>query len=336
MRYRRWYVLGLALCIFNLAALSAPGSARAEGLRWKLKAGEELHYVTQRKIDGKLDFSGAPIDFKTGLVFDTTWKVKSVSADGIAEVEQTVDRLQFSMESPLGGALNYDSKKPDSGGDSPIWQQLEPLVTALVGQPIGMKVTPSGKVTDIQLPAKLTEQFEKQKQRQGGAGGGRRGGGLGGPGGGMFNEQGMKELVERSVQRLPDDGTATDATWIQQFESPMMGAGVMKTEIKYSPAGKDKVDGHQVEKISAKTDLTFEADEKSNTEVEIAEQDGESTSYFDVEAGRTIKVEGKQKTVFEITAPNRDIRQEIEETVTVKQGKSPESAEGESSDKKAK
>jgi hypothetical protein len=110
----------------------------------------------------------------------------------------------------------------------------------------------------------------------------------------------------------------------------------MKTEIKYSPAGKDTVDGHKVEKISAKTDLTFEADEKSNTEVEIAEQDGQSTTYFDVDAGRTIKVEGKQKTVFEITAPNRDIRQEIEETVTVKQGKSPETAEANSSDKPAK
>ena len=48
------------------------------------------------------------------MIFDTTWKVKSVAADGTATLEQTVDRIQMKMDSPFA-SLDYDSKKPGSG-----------------------------------------------------------------------------------------------------------------------------------------------------------------------------------------------------------------------------
>ncbi len=322
MRRRRAFVMRVLVGTTIAAGVFSSAAAWAEGLRWKFKSGEELHYVTDRKIVQKVDFSGSPIEIKAGMTFDITWKIKDVGADGTANMQQTIDRLQFSMESPLGGPMQFDSKKP-GGAEGPMWQQLEPLVTALLGQPFSMKVAPNGKVTDIQLPEKLAAQFDAQKKPQAGPGG-RRGGGLPGMGGGMFNENSIKELIQRSIQLLPEGSTSGEGSWTQNFENAMMGAGVMKTEVKYAPGGKDQADGHQVEKIVAKTELTFEPAEKSPVELEIAEQEGESTTYFDADAGRTLKVEGKQKMILEISAPNRDMRQEVEEVVTMKQGKSPD------------
>ena len=91
----------------------------AEPLRWKFKSGEQLNYILARQMEGKLNLSGADITFKVDMTFDTTWKVKSVAADGSAEIEQTVDRIQINMSSPLGGNLDYDSAKPVKPG--PAW-----------------------------------------------------------------------------------------------------------------------------------------------------------------------------------------------------------------------
>src|SRR5581483_8308118 len=89
--------------------------ARAEGpLRWKFKEGETLDHVIERNVDGKLNLSGADIEFKVKMVFDTTWKVKSVAADGTASIEETLDRMQVAMDSPLAGSLEYDSQTPTS------------------------------------------------------------------------------------------------------------------------------------------------------------------------------------------------------------------------------
>ena len=60
------------------------------------------------------------------------------------------------------------------------------------------------------------------------------------------------------------------------------------------------------------------------TDIEIDDQEGKATIAFDVDAGRTVKVEGKQKQTMVISAPNREISVEQSEKTTVRQGKSPE------------
>ncbi|MBI2825842.1 MAG: hypothetical protein HYX69_14245 [Planctomycetia bacterium] len=307
-----WLAVTLSLAACGLASTVAHG----EMLRWKFKQGETMNYVMDRAIDGKIDLSGSQIEFTSAMTFDTSWKIKSVGSDGAAEVEQTVDRVQMKMDSPLGGGLDYDSKKPGSG-QGQIWEMMGPMFEALVGQTFSLKVTPTGKVSDIKMPEKVTEQLAKQ-----GGPGGRRGGF--GFGGGMLTESSIKEMIERSFVPLPEKDIAPDVTWSQSFSNAMRGAGVTKSAITYSAGEKESKDGHKIQKISAKTELTFEPEENSQVDVEISEQEGMATIYFDVDAGRTLKVEGKQKQVMEISAPNREITQEVTEKVTVRQGKSPE------------
>jgi len=298
------------------------GAVRADTtLKWKFKEGDVLNYVMDNATEQKIDRQGAVIDIGTRFVFDLTWKVKSVAADGTAEMEQTVDRLQFKVTSPFAN-MDYDSKS-EKKPEGPIWDQMEPLMTALLGQAFQLKVSPAGKVSDIKLPEKLAKHFADQ-QGGGAGGGGRRG--LGAMLGG-FSENGVKEMIQKSVLPLPEKPVTADTKWNQSFEMVMPGAGKQKTLVTYSYSGSEQQEGKSLDKIATKVELTFEPAENSQTEVEITEQEGSATIYFDTAAGRTVKSSAKQKMKMEIAAPNQELTREVTETSSIRMGTSPDKAD---------
>jgi hypothetical protein len=308
-------------CVLRLFAVAAAAvvlvaTARAESeLRWKFKPGEKLNYVVERAAEGKINLTGSEFSFKMGMAFDTTWQVKSVADDGTADVEQTIDRVQINMSSPLAGTVAYDSKSTEKPPAGPVWSLLEPVVNGMLGQTFKVKISPLGKVSDIELPAKLTESFAKQKVGQ------NRQAGLG-IGGNAFTERGVKELITRSVALLPDK-PGKDATWSQTFENPMPFIGTQTTEIKFSLAGDESVDGKKLQKINAVTELMFEPAENPRAELEITAQEGSGTIYFDAEAGHMVKSNGTQSTAMEMSGP-QELTQEISESSTIRLGTSPD------------
>jgi hypothetical protein len=307
---RLWKLALAAVLGFTLVS-----QARAEApLRWKFKEGESLDYVIERAVDGKLNLSGADIEFKVKMIFDTTWKVKSVAADGTASVEETLDRMQVSMDSPLAGSLEYDSQTP-TNPDSPAWSMMvEPMVNGMLGQTLKWKVSPLGKVTDIEMPEKLKETFAKQSQ------GGNRQAGLG-LGGNMFSDRGIREFVEKSVQPLPETA-GKDATWKQSFENPIPRIGTQMSETTFTFAEAETKDGKNLQKIASATELTFEPAEDAQADLEITSQSASGAVYFDPAAGRVVKAEGTQSSVMEISGA-RELIQEIKETTSMRMGKSP-------------
>jgi hypothetical protein len=308
----RLWKLVLAVAV----SLTLVAQGRADGpLKWKFKQGDALEYVMERAVDGKLNLSGADIEFKLKMTFDTTWKVTAVAADGTASVDQSLERLQVSMDSPLAGSLEYDSAAPTKP-DSPAWSMMiEPMVTGLLGQTLKWKVSPQGKVTDIEMPEKLKETFAKQSE------GGNRQAGLG-LGGNMFSDRGLREFVEKSVAPLSDQAPGKDVTWKQSFESPIPRIGTQTAETTFSFAGADKLDGKSVEKIKTVTELTFEPADDAQADLEITAQAASGTIYFDPAAGRMIKAEDTQSSTKEITGP-RELTQEVKEVSTIRMGKSP-------------
>ena len=76
-------------------------------------------------------------------------------------------------------------------------------------------------------------------------------------------------------------------------------------------------------KISAVTELTFEPAEDAQADLEITAQESAATYYFDPAAGRMIKSDATFMSALELSGP-RELTQEFKDTVTMRQGKSPD------------
>jgi hypothetical protein len=66
----------------------------------------------------------------------------------------------------------------------------------------------------------------------------------------------------------------------------------------------------------------FEPVENPRAELEIMEQEGSTTYYFDSEAGHLIKSSGQEHSIKELTG-QQEMSQDMTETVSMHLGKSP-------------
>ncbi|REK10484.1 MAG: hypothetical protein DWQ37_16505 [Planctomycetota bacterium] len=312
-----------SLLTLTLALLSVV-AARAEELRWKFKDGEALNYVLKRGVDGKITLSGAEIAFTLEMIFDTTWKATAVAEDGVADVDLTVDRIQIVMDSPLAGRMAYDSSA-EKEPEGPVWAQMGPVMKGMLGQTFKTKISPLGKVSDIQLPEKLQDVLGKQEVGE------NRRQGLG-IGGNSFNAKGIKELIEQSVVPLPEEATA-EAEWSRSFENAMPGMGTQFSETFFSYEGPEKVDGKELAKISGETEILFEPEENPRADLEIMAQESGATFLFDAQAGHLVKADGSQHLEMEITGP-QEVSQVITEKMSMQLGKSPEKPAAEAAESK--
>ncbi|MEX0675938.1 MAG: DUF6263 family protein [Pirellulales bacterium] len=293
-------------------ALLVVSTLRADELRWKFKQGETLNYVLERGIEGKLTLSGAEIQFTMQMIFDTSWKPAAVAGDGTANMDLTVDRIQVNMNSPLFGRMAYDSKSSKEP-EGPVWAQMKPVMGGMLGETFKAKISPLGQMSDIELPKKLSDALASQQVGENR----RQGFGIGSSG---FDEKGIKELLVKSVLVLPE---AKDATWTQSFENKIPMIGTQISETTFSVAGTEKLDGKDLAKISAETELAFEPIENPRADLEIMSQEASATYYFDPQAGHMVKANGVQKAEMEVSGP-QEVTQNITETMSMHLGKSPD------------
>ncbi len=293
--------------------LLAAASTRGDDLRWKFKTDESLNYVLSRAVAGNITLSGSEIAFNLQMIFDTTWKPTAVADDGTADVDLSVERIQIAMDSPLFGRMAYDSNNPKEP-EGPVWAQMKPTMTNMLGAPFKAKISALGEVTDIQLPAKLAEVLGKQEVGENR----RQGFGIGGN---AFNEKGIKELISKSVLPLPET-SGEDTTWTQSFENVLPGMGTQISETTFSVAGVEQQDNQKLAKITAETELLFEPEENPRAELEIVDQSAEATYLFDRAGGHMAKADGFQELTMEVSGP-QEVTQKIKETMSMKLGKSP-------------
>lgn len=279
------------------AALGLGSAAEAKELKWKFKEGDKVNYALRQKGDMNINAGGVELEIKTLQIMDLTWTVKAVGSDGTAELTQTVDRMQMKLSTPFTGDFEYDSKN-ETPPEGQVWQMLGPFMEGMLGQEFTMKISPAGVVSDIVLPAKLTEAMAAQ-----GEGGG---GGRGMMMGGGFSEESIKELVARAVINFP--AGAVSGPWEQKVETKMGPLGTQVTTISYKLDGEGEAAGTKCDKIAMTTELTLEpaaeaegeeSEDAPDIEMEITEQEGSGSVLFDSAAGRTLQADTVQTMTME-------------------------------------
>lgn len=318
--------LGMALALSCVLMLAAEARA-AKALKWKFQEGESFDYAMKVDTNVLIEANGAEFDVTNSQIFDIKWNVKSVAADGAAEVTQTIDRIQLKMNTPFTGEFAWDSSGSEEPS-GPIWDSMGSVMKAMLGKEFTMKVSPSGEISELKLPEDLSKALGEE-----------RGGGRMSMMGGGMSEDAIKMMIARAVTSFPADDLDTSKTWTQDFEVKMGPIGTQQTTATYTYEGTEAKDGKNLDKIGVKmaTQLELADDSDVDIELEITEQDAQGTIWFDATAGRLVNSKVVQKMTMEGAAMGSEFVQELESTTTVALGKSdqfPADEDGASADEK--
>jgi len=296
--------MAVLAALFILLGAAGPRPARAaEPLRWKFSPGETLKYTMDQQTSQGMKAQGQ--EFKTTLnqTVDLHWNVKGVTG-GVADMTQTIDRVRTKIEGP-GQVFEFDSSA-EKAPEGPIATLLTPLLKALVGAEFSFKMDGRGQLSDIKVPQKLLDSLKQA--------------GPAAAAGGMFSEEGMKNLISQSSLSLPEGDVEKGANWKQQSKVPLPMIGTLLMDKTYTYAGADeKAPGRS--KITLDTKVKLEPAADSNVAVKIGSQEGRGEFSFDNTAGRVVSSRVNDKLKMSISINGQDLEQSTDTVTTMTLGK---------------
>ena len=164
-------------------------------------------------------------------------------------------------------AFEYDSQaaRPPKGPSPTL---LGPLLKTLVGAEFTLKMNARGELSDIKVPPKLVESLRQASPAA--------------TAGGMFSEEGLKNLIGQSSLALPEGPHEKGKTWENSSRIPVPMLGTMVMEKNYTFEGPDPKDAALV-KIGLDTKVNLEPAADSNVAVKITSHEGKGEFAFDRE-----------------------------------------------------
>jgi hypothetical protein len=290
------------------------GPARAVTLRWKLKQGDVLHYTLDEKSVSTAKVTGREIKSKRSHTVNLSWNVKSVSANGDAQVTLRFVRVRMHIEQPPFMPFDFDSSAALTDAPEPF-ASIGRQVKAMAGVEFTFGLKPTGAVQDV----KISEATIKTL---------RDGLGPAGAQGGMFSEQGIKDvLVQSSPPPLPDGSLEPGKSWAAKpLRLALPQLGTMVVDKVFTFEGPDPRTP-KLMRIAAQTRVALEPGDNAaaaapgqgpDLAAKITAQEGKGTLTFDAEAGRITRSEGVQKMDMQFTGPmEQKVDQKTETTTTL-------------------
>ncbi len=292
------------IALLAAALFTVLGGATAHGqtaLTYKFKKGDALNYHTATEQKQSMSVMGMDIKTTMSQGMEMSWTVNAVQ-DGKAEMVQKINRFRQKMDMPGGQGFEYDSKdgKKPTG---PIGDLVSPLFDAMVGAEISLKMDPQGETTGTKVSEKLMKAIKENPALA--------------QMGGMFSEEGMKNMMQESAVSFPKEPISKGKTWNKVVEVKLP-FGVMKLNTTYIYQGPEMRNNAQLEKIDTKATLAIEPVAGADVAIKIKSSDVKGAIYFDNKAGRIIEATQTQKIVMEISAAGQMIDSNQDQTTTMK------------------
>lgn len=277
---------------------AAAGAADPVSLRWKFEAGQTVKYEFSQKNDITVKSKGQEQKSFSELIFDLTWAVKAVAADGSADVVMTVDRVRTNVKNGEKTVL-YDSKSKDE--PEPAAAQMVAVYKAVIGAVYKIKVDARGRVVEATVPDAVTA-VVKGSQYQAVA-----------DGGSVLSGRGVRNMFLQVIPPLPDAPLAIGGTWEERMDLPSGPLTVMLREVyTLTKADSDSVT------IDAKVITKMEPNAGMPLTVEITKDNGKATFEFDPKAGKIVKSLVTQSMDASMKVADQNIGQLIEIQVSFK------------------
>ncbi len=295
-------VVRIRIVLSALAAILAAAAAQpthgAETLRWKFKPGETLRYTMVQQTTQGMKAMGQDLKTSLNQTVDLHWSVKDVASDGVAELSQTIDRIRTKVEGP-GSSFEYDSQA-GKDPEGQIASMLTPMLKALVGAEFTFKMNGRGELSEIKVPPKLIDSLRQA--------------GPAASAGGMFSEEGMRNLISQSSLTLAEGPLEKGKSWTQQAKVPVPMLGTMVMDKTYTFDGPSPKDPGLLQVLLV-TKVTLEPAADSNIAVKIISQNGTGEFAFDPQAGRVVSSQVNDKLQMSLSVMGQELEQSTD-TIT--------------------
>jgi hypothetical protein len=162
-------------------------------------------------------------------------------------------------------------------------------------------MTNRGELKDVKVPPKVLDMITKP-----GAG----------PSGGMFTEEGLKNMISQSSLMLPEGAIEVGKTWSNPTKVPIPQIGTLVMDKTYTYKGTE-AGSPGVSRITLATDVKIEGAADSNVAVKVTSHDGSGEFLFDTDAGRMSSSKVNDKMAMQIAVMGQNIDQETESATTL-------------------
>ena len=273
--------LGLSFFLV-IALLASPSCWAQKTLAWKFKKDGVTNVVVEQDTSMQLEIAGGsvstPNQTQTTQATNITWTVKEVTQDGLAAIEQKINRVQLDVKSSLGNfTIDTNNNQPLSGMAEAMAKGIRPLA----GSRFVVKTKPNGEVAEVIIPKEVSDRLND------------------------LGTAGLKEIAANASLKFPLKPIDVGENWQSQYELEMPPFGKLIVSTTYQYLGEEIVSGKKLDRIKATTAVKV-SDDSGNSGLKLKSQESGGMIWFDNMRGGIDHSEFTQDLSMSVMRPATD------------------------------
>ena len=296
----------IALAAFSLIAFG-PGSMclAQKTLAWKFKKDGVTHVLIEQDTSLQMENTGsatlAANQTQSIQTTNVTWTVREISSDGIASIEQMINRVQLDLKSSAG---NFAIDTNDNNSLTGLGESVAKGIRPLAGARFVVKTKTNGEVTEVIIPVDVSKKLNE--------------------GSGALSEAGLREIAVNGSLQFPTKSIEVGENWTSQYQLDMPPFGELIVSTTYQYLGEENSSGKVLDRIKATTAVKV-ADATNNSGLKLTSQDSGGMLWFDNARGSIDHSEFKQEMTLNVVRPSvdqakpaLDLKQVMKQTMKLK------------------
>ncbi len=290
----------IALAFLWLVAFgNSSNSWGQKTLAWKFRKNGVTNVLVEQDTSLQLEITGAPSTNQTQTIQATniTWTVKELAPDGLASIEQMVNRVQLEVKSNAGNfVIDTNNNQPLNGLAETMAKGIRPLA----GCRFMVKTKPSGEVAEVIIPKEVSSGLNE------------------------LSTAGLREIAANGSLKFPMKAIDVGENWNSQYELEMPPFGKLIVSTTYQYLGEEIVNGTKLDRIKATTAVKA-ADGSSNSGLKLKSQESTGMIWFDNTRGLIDHSEFRQEMSMSVltratdpTKPAVETKQVMKQTMKLK------------------
>ena len=270
----------LAAIVFLAVTLETIPSCWAQKtLAWKFKKGGVTNVVIDQETNMQLELgAGASNQTQTRQTTNITWTVDDIASDGLATIEQKINRIQLDLKSALG---NFVIDTNDSQKLTGIAEEMAKGIRPLAGTRFMVKTKLNGEIAEVLIPEDVSKSLDE------------------------LSTAGLREIAANGSLKFPTKTIDVGENWPAEFELVMPPFGKLLISTTYQYLGEETVGGRVLDRIKATTAVKVK-DPTANSGLKLKSQESGGMIWFDNTRGSIDHSEFSQDMSMSVLRPSTD------------------------------